>query len=64
MDISIDFGRAYQSLHYSQKAIEFHQQGLSVVKKTGDKDTEQFAYGELARAFGSLGDFLKAEGFF
>ena len=34
------------------------------MKKTDDKDTEQFPYGELARAFRSLGDFLKAEGFF
>ena len=60
----INFGKAYQSRHDSQKAIEFYLQGLSILKKIGHKDVEASTYGALARAFRSLGDFSKAEGFF
>ena len=50
----------YDSLGKFEKAIEFQQQGLSIVKKTGNKDLEGKAYVNLGIAYESLGKFEKA----
>ena len=57
---SIYLGIAYYSLGDYKKAIEFHQQSLSIAKEIGSKDTEGKAYGNLGLAYRSLGDYKKA----
>ena len=56
----MNLGAAYYSLGNFEKAIKCLQQGLSIAKKTKNKDTEGKAYGNLGVAYHSLGDFEKA----
>ena len=54
---SIYLGIAYYSLGVYKKAVEFHQQSLSIAKGILDKGTEQAAYTNLGIAYYSLGDY-------
>ena len=47
-----------------EKAIEFYQQVLSIAQKTGNKNSEGKAYGNLGIAYHSLGQFKKAIEFY
>ena len=40
--------------------IEYHKQKLSIAKEAGDRDSEGKAYGNLGKAFDSLGNFKQA----
>ena len=42
-----------------KKAIEFHQQSLSIAKEIGNKGSEGAAYTNLGRAYRSLGNYKK-----
>ena len=53
-------GNAYLSLGDYSKAIEFHQQSLSIAKEIGKKGSEGGAYTGLGNAYHSLGDYGKA----
>ena len=55
-----NLGLAYYSLCDYQKAIEFHQQSLSIAKEIGDKGPEGNVYTNLGLAYHSLGDYQKA----
>ena len=55
-----NLGLAYYSLGDYKKAIEFHQQSLSIAKEIGDKGLEGGAYTNLGIAYCSLGDYEKA----
>ena len=50
----------YDCLGDYKKAIEFHQQSLSIAKEIGDKDTEGKAYTNLGIACQSIGDYKNA----
>ena len=53
-------GVAYNCLGDYKKAIEFHQQSLSIAKEIGHKGSEGAAYRNLGSAYKSLGDCKKA----
>ena len=53
-------GNAYYYLGDYRKAIEFHQQSLSIAKEIGKKGSEGGAYTGLGNAYHSLGDYSKA----
>ena len=53
-------GVAYESLGNYKKAIEFHQQSLSIAKEIEDKGSEKGAYTGLGNAYQSLGYNEKA----
>ena len=53
-------GVAYQSLGDYKKAIEFHQQSLSIAKEIGDRGLKDKAYTNLGCAYYSLSDYKKA----
>ena len=50
----------YYFLGDYRKAIEFHQQSLSIAKETGDKGSEDKAYNNLGNVYYSLCDYKKA----
>ena len=54
-----NLGIAYRFLGDYKKAIEFHQQSLSIAKGIGDKGTEGAVYGNLGCVYGCLGDYKK-----
>ena len=47
-----------------RKAIEFFQQGLTIAKEVGDKESEGRAYWKLGIAYSSLYDFPKTIEFY
>ena len=53
-------GISYDCLGDHKKAIEFHQQVLSILKEIGNKDLEGVPYTNLGVAYHSLGDYEKA----
>ena len=53
-------GSAYACLGDYKKAIEFHQQSLSIAKEIGDKDSEGKAYLSLGNAYDSLCDYKQS----
>ena len=53
-------GISYDRLGDHKKAIEFHQQVLSILKEIGNKDLEGVPYTNLGVAYHSLGDYEKA----
>ena len=53
-------GIAYDCLGDYSKAIEFHQQSISIAKEIGKKGSEGTAYTNLGAAYHSLGDYRKA----
>ena len=53
-------GIACHRLGEFEKAIEFYQQALSIMKEVGNKDSEGTVYMNLGCAYGSLGDFKTA----
>ena len=55
-----NLGSAYRSLGDYRKAIEFHQQSLSIAKEIGKKRSEGGAYTNLGIAYKNLGDYRKA----
>ena len=55
-----NLGNVCDSLGDYKKAIEFHQQSLSIAKETGNKGLECIAYTNLGLACYSLGDEKKA----
>ena len=54
----------YSSHGDYRKATAFYQQGLTIAKEVGDKETEERAYGKLGGAYASLYDFPKAIEFY
>ncbi|CAH3020182.1 unnamed protein product [Porites evermanni] len=56
-----NLGSAYHRLGDHKKAIEFHQQSLSIAKEIGDKHLEQNTYLSLGSPFYNLHDYRKAE---
>ena len=57
---SIYLGIAYYSLGDYKKAIEFHQQSLSIAKEIGEKGLELKAYNNLGVSF-QVHDVRQAE---
>ena len=55
-----NLGYANRCLGNYKKAIEFHQQSLSIAKEIGNKGSEGGAYTNLGIAYGSLGEYKKA----
>ena len=55
-----NLGNAYHSLGDYKKAIEFHQQSLSIAKEIGEKGSEGATYTNLGVAYHSLSDYKKA----
>ena len=53
-------GLAYHNLGDYRKAIEFHQQSLSIAKEVGNKGSEGKAYTNLGRVYHRLGDYKSA----
>ena len=53
-------GFVHHSLNDYEKAIEFYQQSLTMVKEIGDKDSEGKAYTSIGSAYDCLGDYKKA----
>ena len=53
-------GIAYHRLGEFEKAIEFYQQALSIMKDVGNKDSEERLYMNLGNAYHSLGHFKTA----
>ena len=53
-------GIAYDCLGDYSKAIEFHQQSISIAKEIEKKGSEGKAYTNLGNAYHSLGDYEKA----
>ena len=53
-------GNAYYYLGDYRKAIEFHQQSLSIAKEIGNKGAEGAAYSDLGIAYDCLRDYKKA----
>ena len=51
---------AYQSLGDSQRAIEYHNQHISIAKEIGDRAAEGCGYGNLGDAYESLSEFQRA----
>ena len=58
---SIYLGIAYYSLGDYKKAIEFHQQSLSIAKEIGEKGLELKANNNLGVSFQKLHDFRQSE---
>ena len=56
----INLGENYHHLGEFETAIEFHQQGLSIIKDIGNKAVEGRAYALLGMAYQSLGNFKAA----
>ena len=56
-------GAAFFSLANVEKAIEFHQRGLSIAKEIGNRDLEGRACLKLGKAYHYLGHFEKAKEF-
>ena len=52
--------RAYQSLGNISKALEHHNEHLTIAKEVGDRAGEGQAYGNLGIAYDSQGDYAKA----
>ena len=55
-----NLGAAYRCVGNYERAIEFHQQSLSITKAIGDKGIEGTAYTNLGAAYHSLGNYEKA----
>ena len=55
-----NLGNVCDSLGVYKKAMEFHQQSLSIAKEIGNKGSEGIAYTNLGIAYRSLGDYEKA----
>ena len=53
-------GFVHHSLNDYEKAIEFYQQSLTMVKEIGDKDSEGKAYTSIGSAYACLGDYKKS----
>jgi tetratricopeptide (TPR) repeat protein len=53
-------GTAYWSLGKFSKAVEYHEQHLTMAKEVGDRVGVGRAYGSLGGVYGSLGDYAKA----
>ena len=53
-------GKVYDCLGDYKKAIEFHQQSLSIAKEIGNKGAEGAAYSDLGIAYDRLRDYKKA----
>ena len=59
-----NLSRAYHSLGKKEKAIEFSQLGLTIAKKTENKDLLGRGYNILGNVSFSLGDFENAIEFY
>ncbi|KEI69117.1 hypothetical protein A19Y_4470 [Planktothrix agardhii NIVA-CYA 126/8] len=57
-------GNAYYSLGQYQKAIEFHQQSLTIAREIGDRNGEGNNLNNLGNAYHSLGQYQKAIEFY
>ena len=55
-----NLGNAFESLGDFKRAIEYHQNRLSIAKQVGDRAGEGRAYGNLGIAYRSLGVFQQA----
>ncbi|MFN6306097.1 MAG: tetratricopeptide repeat protein, partial [Microcystis sp.] len=53
-------GNAYKSLGEYQKAIEFYQQSLAILREIGDRGGEANSYMGLGNVYYSLGEYQKA----
>ncbi|MDJ0518714.1 MAG: tetratricopeptide repeat protein, partial [Trichodesmium sp. MO_231.B1] len=53
-------GNAYDSLGEYDKAIEYHQQCLQILREIGDRSSEGIALGSLGNVYKSLGEHGKA----
>jgi CHAT domain-containing protein len=57
-------GIAYRNLGQYQKAIEFHQQFLTIAREIGDRDGEAASLNNLGIAYKSLGQYRQAIEFY
>ena len=55
-----NLGIVYQSLREFQRAIEYHNQHLSIAKEVGDRECESKAYSSLGNTYHSLREFQRA----
>ena len=59
-----NLGLAYANLGESQRAIQFHEQCLTIVRELGDRRSEGATFGNLGNAYADIGETQRAIQFY